>query len=212
MSLAPSASRAPLRTGQLLLALVAWLALAIAVGSTGLLGRLRPPGPQLVLLALTVALLAAGRLLPALRAWRRDVDPRALIAAHVGRCLAGGTFLLLVSRGVLPQQFVQAGVGDVTVGLLAAALVAFVPPGRPGARRLYLAWNVVGLADILLVLSTGVRLGMRDPAATMPFGELPLALLPLFYVPIVLATHAWLFARLRAAVPSRRAAVVASSS
>jgi hypothetical protein len=204
---APSPSSPPTaapRSGWVVAGLATWLALAIVVGALGLLGRLRPPGPQLVILALTLVLLAASRLVRPLRLWVERVDWRWLVAVHLGRAAAGATFLALVARGALPRQFVQAGVGDVTVAVLALGLLAFVPPTRPGARRLYLAWNVLGLVDILLVLATGVRIGMRDPAAIAGFGRLPLALLPLFFVPLVLATHVWLFARLRRAhAPAR---------
>lgn len=200
---APSSSAAAPRSGWVVAGLALWLALAIVIGRLGLLGRLRLPGPQLVLLAIALLLIAASRVVRPLRLWVERVDWRWLVAVHLGRALAGANFLLLVARGALPRPFVQAGVGDVTVAVLALGLIAFVPPTRPGARRLYLAWNVLGLADILLVLATGMRIGMRDPAALAGFGQLPLALLPLFFVPLVLATHVWLFMRLRAPMPTR---------
>lgn len=199
MSATRTPAAPPLRTRTVVVALAAWLAAAVAAGAAGLLHALRPPAPQLLLLAITAALLLLVRLHPPLRAWVRTVDWRALVLVHVARALAGGTFLMLVAREALPRAFVQAGVGDVTVALLASLLVAFVPPSRRGARRLYLAWNVLGLADILLVLATGVRLGLSDPAAVDGFVRMPLVLLPTFLVPLVLATHVLLFVRLRAA-------------
>jgi hypothetical protein len=202
----PVCSPAPLRSSRVVLALAAWLAAASIIGALGLLGRLRPPGPQLILLGLTVALLASAHLARPLRAWVTQVDLRVLVGVHVGRLLAGATFLVLVGRGALPAAFLQAGIGDATVALLAVALIALVAPTRPGSRRLYLAWNVIGLADILLVLATGVRLGLRTPEAMAAFGHLPLVLLPLFLVPLVLATHVWLFGRLRTATDSAPAA------
>lgn len=204
--MSPAADAAPLRTGIVVAALLAWLLVAVAIGATGSLRALRPPAPQLLLLTITVALLAAARLHAPLRAWVRTVDWRALVLVHVARALAGGTFLVLVARGALPSPFVQAGVGDVAVALLALSLVVAVPPSRPGARGLYLAWNVLGLVDILLVLATGVRLGLRDPAATDGFVRMPLVLLPTFLVPLVLATHVLLFGRLRAAAAQRATA------
>jgi hypothetical protein len=184
----------------------AWFVIALAVGASGAIGRLRPPGPQLVLIGLTLVLLALGQWMPAVRDWRRSVDLRAFPALHLGRLVAGGTFLLLVARGRIPDSFIPAGVGDSLVALLALALIVFVRPDQPGARKLYLAWNVLGLVDILLVVATATRIGLRNPDAIAGFGTLPLALLPTFYVPIVLATHVWLFMRLaraRAGVPSQ---------
>ena len=176
----------------------AWFVLALAVGASGALGRLRPPGPQLVLLGLTLTLLALGVWVPAIRSWRTTADWRVFPAVHLGRALAGGNFLWLVARGALPRDFVMAGVGDMLVAVLALALITVVHPRRPGARRLYLTWNVLGLVDILLVLITATRLALRTPEAVAGFGVLPLALLPTFYVPLVLATHVWLFGRLKA--------------
>lgn len=193
------------RSGWVIAGLLIWLAIATAVGALGLLARLRPPGPQLVLLLLALALIAASRSVRPLRLWVERVDWRWLVAVHLGRAAAGTAFLTLVARDALPTAFVQAGVGDITVAVLALGLIVFVPPERAGSRRLYLAWNVLGLADILLVLATGVRLGLRDPAAIAGFGRLPLALLPLFLVPLVLATHVWLFWRLRHAPAEARA-------
>lgn len=193
-----AAPASPTRGGRLVpLILGAWLAVAVVVGTLGLLGRLRPPGPQLVLLAITLVLLSVGRAWAPVREWRARVDLRVLLAPHLGRLLAGGTFLVLVARGALPREFVQAGIGDMAVAVLALLLMLAVPPSREGARGWYLAWNVLGLADILLVLATGVRLGLRDPDAVAGFGRMPLAMLPLFLVPLVLATHVWVFGRLR---------------
>ena len=173
-----------------------WLLIATVVSASGAVARLRPPGPQALLFALALTLLALGAWLPAVREWRLSIDWRVFPAAHLGRAVAGGTFLLLVGRGELPRDFLQAGVGDVLVAVLALTLLMFVRPEHRRARGLYLAWNVFGLVDILLVLATGVRLGMRNPDVIAGFGRLPLALLPTFYVPIVLATHVWLFGRL----------------
>jgi hypothetical protein len=192
----PHSETSPLRASRILIALGVWLSVATVIGTLGLLGRLRPPGPQLVILALTLTLLGTVRFAPALRAWVAQTDWRTLVGVHVIRVVAGTNFLVLVSRGALDSAFVQAGVGDLVVGLLALGLIVFVPPARRGARSMYLAWNVLGVTDILLVLMTAVRVGMRNPELTAGFGYLPLAWLPLFVVPIIIASHVLLFGRL----------------
>ena len=70
-------------------------------------------------------------------------------------------------------------------------------PTRPGARTAYLAWNVVGLIDIVFVVVNAGRVAMADPDGMRALLQLPFILLPLFLVPLVIATHLLLFTRLR---------------
>ena len=69
---------------------------------------------------------------------------------------------------------------------------------------LVLAWNALGLADILLVVFTAQRiLIFSDHPGTMAIlVHFPGMLLPTFLVPLVIATHVLLFARLRTAAPA----------
>ena len=78
--------------------------------------------------------------------------------------------------------------------------------GRPrggGRRAAYLAWNVYGFLDLLFVVLTAGRLGLADPASMAELLELPLSLLPTFLVPILLATHLILGARLLRPTPGQ---------
>ncbi len=181
--------------------LAAWLAAAIPVARSGALARLEPPGPQLVLLGLTAAFLAIARLWAPLRRVAATVDVRALVAVHASR-LVGLRFLALHARGELPWAFaVPGGWGDAAVALVALALVALVDPARPGGRRLYAAWNLFGLADILGIVATAARLAITVPGSMRALMEGPLGLLPTFLVPLIIATHVVLLARLRASRP-----------
>lgn len=62
-----------------------------------------------------------------------------------------------------------------------------------GQEIALLVWNASGLLDILLVLSRGIRMFLADPAFGEGFARLPLALLPTFIVPLVIASHIVLF-------------------
>ena len=75
------------------------------------------------------------------------------------------------------------------------AVLLLIVPGLVGRRGLVLAWNVFGMVDIVLVVATGARLGLADPSSMRSLLRLPLALLPTFYVPLVVATHVWIFQR-----------------
>lgn len=194
---------APAAPGSAVPALLgAWLIAALVVGASGVLARSPLPPPVLALVlggALTLAL----RGVPSLRAWAARVDLRVLVAFHLVRGVAGGYFLLLAAQGRLPAAFAGlAGWGDLAVAVLALpVLLVLGARPTPGSRALLLVWNLLGLFDILLVLGSAARLalaGGAGAAALTGFQRLPLAILPIFIVPLVLATHAVIFARLLA--------------
>jgi hypothetical protein len=176
--------------------LALWVVAALAVGASGRLEALRPPAPQLVLLALTAAAIVATIAVPAIRAWAWSVDLRALVALHLSR-FVGAWFLVLYRRGELPYAFaVPGGWGDILVATLALVLLLWGPPTAPSRRRAYLVWNLLGLADILFVVATAARLGLADPDSMRALLRLPLSLLPTFLVPLVIASHVLIARRL----------------
>src|SRR5262249_37866657 len=145
----------------------------------------------------TAAILALFWIPSAVRGWALGVDLRVLVMIHATRVIPGVGFLLLYRRGVLPRDFaVPGGWGDIAVAMTAIAVCLVARPGRGGGRSLLLGWNAFGLLDILLVVATAARLGMSDPHSMRALLELPLSLLPTFLVPIIIATHVIIFARL----------------
>ncbi len=176
---------------------VAWLAAAITLGASGLLLKLRPPAPQLVLASLTAGVLVAGAKVPALRDWSRSVDVPALVAFHLTR-FVGAYFIVLFRRGELPFAFaVPGGWGDMLVAAAALLLLASGAPVSPARRAAYAAWNLVGLLDILFVVATAARLGLANPESMQALLRLPLSLLPTFLVPLIIASHVLIAVRLR---------------
>lgn len=177
-----------------LTALAVWFLTALAASHFGLLALLPFPFPQVVLFSLFILQIVLYWRSTAVRKWVDGVDVRALMLFHITR-FVGFLFLYLYSVGRLPSEFaVKAGWGDIFVAVT-AIIVAVVISFRQ-MPKLVFAWNVVGLADILLVLATGARLGSTDPRLMAEFTRLPLALLPTFIVPIVLSTHVFIFKKL----------------
>ncbi len=173
----------------------AWFLAALGVGGAGALVDLRPPWPQAILVSLTLATLLSLYRIGPIHSWAIHVDPRRLVAFHLTR-FVGIYFLVLYSRGELPYEFaVIGGWGDIIVAAAAIPLM-LTGPLTSGRRRLYLIWNVVGLVDILFVVATATRLALADPASMAPLLRLPLSLLITFVVPVVIATHVWLFRRI----------------
>jgi hypothetical protein len=198
------ASWCPPGTGPVLIAVGAWLLLALLVGASGFVRSLPPPAPQMVLVGLTIALLVAARIWTPLRTFVETVDLRALALFHVTR-FVGFYFLVLHARGALPWAFaVPGGWGDNITAAWVLVLVTFVRPDTRGGRVHYLAWNVFGLLDILGVVLTAARLAFREPGSMRALLELPLSLLLTFVVPLTIATHVIMLWRLAGTAPARR--------
>lgn len=181
-----------------------WFAAAYVLGESGRLAALEGRAPQIILFGLTGLLLVNSVMLPGFRRWLAALDLRRLVALHVAR-FVGIYFLILHGRGQLPYDFaVKGGWGDIAVATGAVALL--LVPGLLARRGIVLGWNVVGLADILFVVATAGRLAAADPSSMRALLRLPLSLLPTFYVPLVIATHVWIFWRLWRGMPPAHAA------
>ena len=191
---APSGS-SPSTGGRYLLAGLIWLLAAIGVAGSGRLSELAPPAPQLAIVGLTVTLIVLGVALPGFRAWLATWRLRQIIALHVTR-FVGIYFLVLYGRGELPYAFaVPAGWGDIAIATAALLLVVLVPD-LTAHRGWVLVWNVAGFVDIGYALLTATRLAMADPQSVIALLRLPLSLVPTFLVPIIVASHVLVFARL----------------
>ncbi len=180
---------------QVRLLLWLWLGAAFYAGYAGWIARLPLTALPAVALLLAAAALAAGRRLPAMRAWLAALDLRTLVLLHAVR-LVGLFFIPLYLRGDLPRAFAVAGAsGETLVALFAVALAA-LPLAEPRRRRLLLIWSVVGLMDFMLLGLTLLRLLAAGEGNFGAFAVLPLSLVPTLLVPLLLATHGLVLARL----------------
>ena len=172
-----------------------WFAAALAVGNFLVLQRLPPAAVQSILLGLTALLLYGYFRFAALRSWVDSLDLRVIVLLHVTR-FVGIFFLLLYHRGELPHDFaVPGGIGDIVVATFALP-VALAPLDEPLRLRAIRIWNIVGLVDIVLVVVTAIRLNLAAPSQLRALTRLPLSLLPTMLVPLIIATHVIIFARL----------------
>jgi hypothetical protein len=173
-----------------------WLLAAIALAASGALQHLRPPGPQVLIIILTAGLLIAGRANRGFRAWLEALDLRAIIAFHLTR-FVGVYFLFLYRKGELPFGFaVPGGWGDILVATSALVLL-LVWPWVTRHRGSLVIWNLVGFIDIMLVVASAANHALADPASMAALLRLPLSLLATFLVPLIIASHVFLFLRLR---------------
>ena len=167
-----------------------WLIAATVAAATGRIAALAFPVPQLILAALTLALIASYLGSEGFREWLHSLDLRWLVGVHLVRLLAGSAFIVLGGRGELSPAFaLPAGYGDVAVAILALVLLLSGAASTPGRLRLYGIWNWLGLIDLVFVVLNAGRVGRADPGGMLPLLQLPLSLLPTFVVPILLADH-----------------------
>ncbi len=180
---------APTQSRTVPIALLIWLLAALALGPW-LFATLPFPAPQLTVVALAVVATIG------LRKWLDALPWRSLVGMHAVR-FVGITFLILSARGALAPVFAaRAGWGDLIAALGAVALV--VAGLRP--KWLVYAWNTFGLLDLIVAVGTATLVAKSGAVPGMqPLTHLPLNLVPMFFVPVLVASHVAIFRRLNAA-------------
>jgi hypothetical protein len=178
--------------------LAIWLALVVVLGMEGRF--VAPPGsaPLPILFGVAaplVVFLAASLGMPAFRDFVLTVDLRLVTGVQAWR-VAGLGLLALYTYGVLPGMFaIPAGLGDIAIGATAPwiMLALLRSPGFAGSR-IFKAWNVLGIVDLIVAVGTGAlvsALATHAPGGitTAPMALLPLVLIPAFLVPISTLLH-----------------------
>ena len=192
-----STSSAPRLPGSAALVAAIWFVLAALAGATGLVVRAPFPLPQLTIVALVVFTISVTTGRSSVRAWIDGLSLRALMAVHAVR-FVGIVFLVLAARGELAQVFAdRAGWGDIATAAVALALIGLGDPVTPGRRAIIHLWNVFGFLDLLVAVGTATWVTLRGitPGVT-PLLSFPLSVVPLFFVPILMAGHVIIYRRL----------------
>lgn len=131
----------------------------------------------------TFVLSADLRLVAALQAWR----------------WGGLGFLSLYAYGVLPGLFAfPAGFGDMAIGVTAPWIVLNLirRPSFAASRR-FAIWNILGIVDFVVAVSTGTLSSgffhgitqLNGNVTTSPMAHLPLILIPAYMVPLFVMLH-----------------------
>jgi hypothetical protein len=126
-----------------------------------------------------------------------------LVGVQLYRAL-GVIFLILYATGKLPGLFAwPAGLGDVLVGVLAPVVAIAYWRGPRENADLVSAWNLFGLADLVVAVTTGF---LTSPSAFQLFAfdlpnelisQFPLVLIPVFLVPLSVLLHLASLTKLR---------------
>jgi hypothetical protein len=194
LSLAPSVKRNWLWGAALVLA--GWLIVRLALEFSTTGGQ--PIGVQATIAFVTFGLFVGT--LPLNSATFRQIvraTPMTwIIGLHAGRVI-GGLFLVLLDMKLLPANFaVPAGYGDVIVAILSLVVVYLLVTNKPYARSVAIVWNLLGILDLVVALTTGtlfIAPFVSQLAATgVPVHYLNYVLLiPTYGVPLVGVFHVY---------------------
>ena len=108
-------------------------------------------------------------------------------------------FLSLYANGILPGLFaLPAGLGDMAIGITAPWIViSLVRNPLFAASRRFVTWNILGIIDFIVAVSTATLSSGAFPGisalignvTTSPMTRLPLVLIPAFMVPFFTMLH-----------------------
>jgi hypothetical protein len=181
--------------------LTLWLGLVIYFGYHGAFVGSTDSPPLAIFLGVAIPLavfFAAYFGWGAFRAFILSADLRLVAALQAWRW-AGLGFLSLYANGVLPGLFAfPAGLGDMAIGVTAPWIVLELirRPSFAASRR-FVIWNILGIVDFAVAVSTGTLssgfihgiTAFNGNITTSPMAHLPLVLIPAFMVPFFIMLH-----------------------
>jgi hypothetical protein len=151
---APRAWRA---AGLVTLAAAAWMAVTWAVADSGALRRWDSMPPPFALFALSLFLVALRLAFSTVgRRLALHVPLWALVGVQVFRYPLELAMHRMYERGIMPVQMSYSGLNfDIVTGISAALVAGLVLSGRAG-RKVVLAWNIVGMALLLNIVTVAI--------------------------------------------------------
>ena len=190
-------SRAQLNRGQmwaLALGMSTWFSLALLAST---LDVFRPAPDRIPVLGFVIFGLIAGGLFTLSRLGAR-VPTRALPSLMAIQTLraTGFSFVMVYLNGQLPGAFaLPAGIGDLLIGVTAPIAALAMARRWQGWRKLAIAWNVLGIADLALAVTMGVFTSpgpqqlIQSSVPGVALTQLPLSMIPTFGVPVAIMAH-----------------------
>jgi hypothetical protein len=168
-----------------------WLLFAVTASALKVFenDRVEPPLP--LLLAAVVPLALFGLWLTLSKGFREftaSLSPRVLTLAQTWR-ITGFVFLILAALGSLAPIFaIPAGLGDMAIGATAPLIAKRF--SERSHRSVFLAWQFLGLADLVMAVGLGATARLLSEGTSMvAMTVLPMSLVPTFLVPLFLMVH-----------------------
>jgi hypothetical protein len=194
------------RSAKLILAGVAglWIGICAGAATAGWLAIARPFAVIGIFVATPLIAAAVATAWPAAQRAVASVPMALMVGLNAGRLFAV-LFFLLWAQGRLAGPFpFFAGLGDIITGLFALGLVGLAKDEGARHSAALFAWNLFGIADLVLAIALGVTSGEGSPIQifhSAPGSEamqyLPWSFVPTVLVPWYLIMHGIIWARLR---------------
>jgi hypothetical protein len=175
----------------------AWFAVVLVLGTNNFFVAPQGAPPFTLLIGATVPIIAfllAISLSTSVREFVLTADLKVATAVQAWR-LGGYTFLILYAHGLLPGYFAwPAGIGDMFIGVTAPLVLAQMRKPDFVKTRTFVVWNLFGILDLVVAVGMGA-LGPSltgSPAGASPttaMSQMPLVLIPTFFVPIFVVLH-----------------------
>jgi hypothetical protein len=173
-----------------------WMAVAWSVAINGVFrtGTRLPALPLAIFLPVIVG--APPLLLSKRMGQVLDAMPTSWLVALQLYRIFGSWALAAALRGALPLVFgVPAGIGDTLTGLIAVPAAIAVATGTAQGRSAAIAWNILGLADLVVAVTLGAITSPGPFQLIVPHepsigaGVYPGVLTPAFVVPSSILLH-----------------------
>jgi hypothetical protein len=201
--------------------LFGWLALDMTLGSLGVFQAGPDRKVPVIAFAILIPIIVGIWMIRSSSVTRevlRVVPQQWMVGVQAYRGL-GSIFLILYGWRLLPGVFaLPAGFGDTLVGLSALLVAALYATGSPNREWLVAAWNLLGIADLVIAVGTGF-LSAPGPAQLFSFaapnvlvGAYPLVMIPIYAVPLSIVVHAASLTRLAWAHETKRVSAKPASS
>lgn len=198
--------------------LALWLGVVIFLGAQGtFVGRAdSPPLPIFLGLAIPLGVFFAAYFgWGGFRNFILGADLRLVAAIQAWRW-GGLGFLSLYAQGILPGLFAfPAGLGDMAIGVTAPFIVLELArhPSFAASRR-FMMWNILGMVDFVVAVSTGTLFSgffhaitrFNGSVTTSAMAHLPLVLIPAYMVPFFIMLHVTALFQARRLARSRKSA------
>lgn len=192
--LADAARAARGRSGAAGAVLAVWAGVTLIATHTTL-GAVVAFTPGLQPALLLGAIMAAVALAWPARSLPASTPLESMLSLFYWRAVFGALIIAGYAADRLPAGFaVSAGLGDMAVTMLMIVVLALRTPAGDISRRPLWAWNVLGLADLLIAVPVLGALVLRPWAQQR--GLTGHFALQLFVVPVFIGLHVHLFARL----------------